>query len=674
MTLWPRQLSLRARITLGVVITLGVLLGVLSAAMHQRQKQLLMEANKHLVTDLSNVVADSLHHAMLEQSDNDIQMILDSISRHYDVMSVSVVRPDGVVYLSSDREAATHSNPLSAGACSSCDTGTASSLAGTFITTDGHGRSVLRGISPIPNEPSCQKCHGKDVQTLGFVVSDFATGDFETQMASVLRSYAIWNLVTILIVAAAVNLLLNWMVVSRLARFMPMLERFRAGDFAPRLDVKGYDEIATLAQGFNRLAEGMSEKAALEEVVRRETERLGALQRVIDRVSRTLDLEVILQQGLAQVVEVSGMDAADIRLWDEERENLHTHAQYGLSDPFVADERDIAVGECFCGEAVESSAGVLVADPASDARMTRAACRREGFASVACVSLRAQDRVIGILTLYSREERSFDPKEKEWLKAIGNHLGIAIENALLYQEMESRVKELTNEVQSLAVLRERDRLAREMHDGFAQSLGYLHLQLVTTASLVEEGRTAEASRAIAQMEQVVGETYDDVREVISNLRSTLLKPGGLVPTLEEYVPEYGLFYDLEASFVADLDENELCLPQSSEVQLLRIVQEALSNVRKHAQAQHVWVSLATRNSYCKLQVKDDGIGFDSDGVSTEQSGHFGLLVMQERATDLGGTCAVESVPRQGTTVTIEIPIPGGKEQHEHGTPPHPSGG
>jgi len=657
MALWPQRFSLQMKITLGLVITLSIILGVLTVFMRAQQRKLLTEANQHLSSDLSNVVADSLHHAMLEQSDDDIQMIIDSIARHYDVMGISIVRADGSIYLASDRDALGRRITLAATDCVDCTPEQSPSSDRTFSTTDAHGRTVLRSISVIPNEPPCQGCHDQGVEFLGYVVTDFATGDLESQMVALLRSYAIWNLAALAIVAVAVNLLLNHLVVSRLMRFVPALERISAGDVTPRLSEEGQDEIATLAKGFNRMAEGISEKVALEEAVHRESERLGSLQRVIDRVSRTLALDVILYEGLAQVIDVTHMDAGEIRLWDADQTRLYSHVRHGLPGRSDGEGREAPEGVRFCDEIAKTSSGVIVADPNSDSWETSKACVREGFAAAACIPLRSQERVMGVLVLQSMSERSFDPKEIEWMQAIGNHLGIAIENAMLYREVESRVEELTGEVQSLAVLQERDRLAREMHDGFAQSLGYLHLQLAAVSTLIRDGRMEEARDAVLQTEHVVSETYDDVREVISNLRSTLLKEGGLVPTLAEYVPEFGLRYDLDTRFVASPDLDGLRLPEASELQLLRIVQEALSNVRKHARASRARVTLAARNGRFHLKVEDDGIGFDIEDLVAKGEGQFGLSVMRERASDLGGHCTIQSQPRQGTTVKVDVPMP-----------------
>ncbi len=659
MTLWPQRFSLRMKITLGLVITLSIILGVLTVLMRGQQRKLLIEANQHLSSDLSNVVADSLHHAMLEQSDGDIQMIMDSIARHYDVMSVSIVRADGSIYLSSDRDALSRRISVTASDCVDCTPAQSLSADRTFATTDAHGRTVLRGVSAIPNEPPCQICHDQGVEFLGYVVTDFATGDLESQMTALLRSYAIWNLAALAIVAVAVNLLLNQLVVSRLMGFVPALERISAGDVTPRLSENGHDEIAALAKGFNRMAAGLSEKAALEEAVHRESDRLSSLQRVIDRVSRTLELDVILYEGLAQVIDVTNMEAGEILLWDADQTRLYSHVRHGLPDRSDGEGREALAGVRFCDEVAKTASGVIVADPNSDSWETWKACVREGFAAAACIPLRSQERVVGVLILQSTEKRAFDPKETEWMQAIGNHLGIAIENAMLYREVESRVEELTGEVQSLAVLQERDRLAREMHDGFAQSLGYLHLQLAAVSTLIRDGRMEEAREAVAQTEQVVGETYDDVREVISNLRSTLLKAGGLVPTLAEYVPEFGLRYDLDTHIVADPDLDGLCLPEASELQLLRIVQEALSNVRKHARARRAWVTLAARNGHFHLEVEDDGIGFNMEDLVPRGEGHYGLSVMRERASGLGGHCSIQSRPGQGTAVRVDIPIPQG---------------
>jgi len=274
---------------------------------------------------------------------------------------------------------------------------------------------------------------------------------------------------------------------------------------------------------------------------------------------------------------------------------------------------------------------------------------------------------------------------KELPNALGTLLAVALVLAIssifarvafgLIRQSEARLRErnrelqaLSREVQRLTLIEERDRLAREMHDSVAQVLAYLLVRLDTIERLLERGRTSEAAIEVGRLRDSAEGAYADVREAIAGLRTRpSAGAAGLAAALEQYVREFGDRIGIDAVFVAEgipataggADD----LAPAAEMQLLRIAQEALANVRKHARATRVLVKLCRAPAGWRLIVRDDGAGFDPQIVEHSHAasgpgthaGHFGLAMMRERAHSLGGELVVSSQPAGGTTIDVLIP-------------------
>ncbi len=239
----------------------------------------------------------------------------------------------------------------------------------------------------------------------------------------------------------------------------------------------------------------------------------------------------------------------------------------------------------------------------------------------------------------------------------------AADAAAWSRELEAKVRERTEElfeqVRRLAILEERDRLARELHDSLGQVLGFVNLKAKVAEALIARGRAAEAGEELSQMRTAVQEAYEEVRQAILSLR-TAPQPRGLVAALREYVErmreQTGLDIRLEAP-------GEIRLSPAAETQVIRIVQEALTNVRKHARATRVWVRFAREGTGTLVTVSDDGQGFDLAQVQSAPGARFGLVTMRERAESVGGTLTVDTAPGRGTTVRVFIP--GGETDGTH---------
>ena len=263
--------------------------------------------------------------------------------------------------------------------------------------------------------------------------------------------------------------------------------------------------------------------------------------------------------------------------------------------------------------------------------------------SLALECLKLDSQPIGAVWVARFNNEPFSETDAIWLEALADQMVITIKHGVM-----------TSQLQSLSVIDERARIAREMHDGLAQVLGYLNVQVQTVDAFLQQGKLDKVQTKLEQMRQAVQLAHADVRENILSLRTTLDHEKGVVTGIQEYLDEFGVQTHIETHFANDVD-GDLGLPPLAEVQLVCVLREALTNVRKHAQANRVEVSVSKQGmaeaEHILLLIRDDGVGF----VEWEKKRHFGLQTMSERAESVGGTLIVSSAPARGTQVECWIP-------------------
>ena len=204
-----------------------------------------------------------------------------------------------------------------------------------------------------------------------------------------------------------------------------------------------------------------------------------------------------------------------------------------------------------------------------------------------------------------------------------------------------------------AIIEERRRIARELHDGVAQSLGYLNLKTRLVSDSVSSQNTVQALTELSDIRQVVQDTYEDIRESIDQL-STEIKSLSIIPALSNYIGEFGNNNGIKVQF--DVIRP---LPNFSpivELQLLRITQEALTNIRRHAMATEVEVKLENTGEVVEMIIKDNGQGFNLSDLENSPPGYHGLKVIEERAEGLGGSVHISTAPGEGTAVMVSLPL------------------
>ncbi|HSR32033.1 MAG TPA: histidine kinase N-terminal 7TM domain-containing protein [Anaerolineae bacterium] len=244
--------------------------------------------------------------------------------------------------------------------------------------------------------------------------------------------------------------------------------------------------------------------------------------------------------------------------------------------------------------------------------------------------------------------------------------GLEIGRLLLLRDVTERRQaqaQLLEQQRALAMLREREHLARELHDSIGQVLGFASLKTGAARKLIADGKLANADDQLSHLESIMADAHADVREYILNLRTAPTAERPFFMALQHYLAGYRQNYgfQVDLSIGAGVDDGRL--PPEAQMQLFRILQEALSNVRKHAETNSVQVSFVREGGMLRLCIQDNGQGFEPQQAAAAEAaqtpgGHLGLRFMRERAEQMGGTLRLDSAPRQGTCVTVDLPLEG----------------
>jgi signal transduction histidine kinase len=217
--------------------------------------------------------------------------------------------------------------------------------------------------------------------------------------------------------------------------------------------------------------------------------------------------------------------------------------------------------------------------------------------------------------------------------------------------------QILEQQRSLARLHEREQLARELHDNLGQVFAFVNVQVQTIHRLLSRGDVATADEYVGRLLEVAREADVDIRESIIGLRATVSEHG-LLSTLTHYLAKYEKNYGIQIQLEGSETFTDGAFEPLVEVQLLRILQEALTNVRKHANARSVRIAFVLEDGWARVTVHDDGRGFDSNASSAKMEEHVGLRVMRERAEEVGGSLSLKSTAGQGTELVVRLPVNG----------------
>jgi signal transduction histidine kinase len=236
--------------------------------------------------------------------------------------------------------------------------------------------------------------------------------------------------------------------------------------------------------------------------------------------------------------------------------------------------------------------------------------------------------------------------------------GLEVGRLLLIRDVTEQKKAqalLMEQQRVVATLQERERLARELHDSLGQVLGYVSLQAQAIHTWVADGDLNTAESQLARLEAVAQEAHKELRESILSLKTGRAEQWSFFASLQQFLDSYQDHYAIHTDLVIPASLREDVFEPGAGFQLLRVIQEALANARRHGQARSVQVTFERRDGHVSIVVSDDGRGFNPDQLLERSNGHFGLAFMRERMVQIDGSLAIESQPGAGAQVLLEVP-------------------
>lgn len=399
--------------------------------------------------------------------------------------------------------------------------------------------------------------------------------------------------------------------------------------------VPGDEELALLSAIANQATFAMENARLFTETGQRATE-MEALYRADEALHRSLDLQHVFEALVDVATQVLNCDRSSLLVWDASRGRFELRAHRNF-EPAIIELFQSLPPE---GTLERSIQGELVAvddvsrEPGASQRLIEAM----GISAFMHVPITIAGRVYGVFNLDYFEPHRFSSEERRLCLALSQRAAVAIQNAELY-----------GQAQQAALLEERQRIARDLHDSVSQALYGIGLGAKTARMLLEQ-RPESVSQPLDYITELAEAGLAELRALIFELRPDSLATDGLVAALERQVAATRARYklDVDARFIP-----EPSISLDAKEAIYRVAQEAMINAVKHARASKLEVNLSQQDGIIALAVADNGVGFDPNG---EFPGHMGLLSMRERTVRLGGTLAVSSAPGEGTRVEIELPL------------------
>ena len=378
-------------------------------------------------------------------------------------------------------------------------------------------------------------------------------------------------------------------------------------------------------------------------------ELLTTMQRRLDRQRREL---VALHQGVWEIYGAGSFDAVVQKVVDKASELAQVRYTALLLVNSSGEISHITtagfVGQPAIGEPADAEPGtdgghqLSLSDIERDPALIGMPLRNGAPGSRLSIPVECKEPFLARLLVAERtDDRAFTQRDEATLVRFSTAAAIAIDNAYLNERL-----------RTLALAEERERIGGEIHDGMAQILAYVNTKAQAVTAYMMSGRADEAHGQLEQLARAARQAYTDARESILALRTQVGPDQPLGPTLMEFLD----VWQTQSGIRADLEiDDDLELQPMVELQLLRIIQEALANTRKHSGATQVLIALKRNAAGLSVLVEDNGQGFDPEALARSDFPRFGLSIMRERTESVGGQLEIDSSPRRGTRVKIEIP-------------------
>jgi signal transduction histidine kinase len=395
---------------------------------------------------------------------------------------------------------------------------------------------------------------------------------------------------------------------------------------------------------FGAVRSMQAENISLLEETRRTNERLIALHEVNLALSSETAADVILQRVVDLSASLTRARAAGLVVVDEQHRVTSvlvagaTEAERGAYVSFIATTGVIE-------EFLSHPQRALRIEDLQRLGSPQAAVNLFGATALLGLPLLHQGAAVGGLFLVDKEGGSpFGDTDDQIVRMFASHAALVIHNVRVHESMTA-----------VAIEHERHQISRELHDGLAQVLSFVNTKAQAVEEFLRSGDSDSAQLHLSELSQAARRVYADVREGIVALRTQGGENRDLRAVLDEYLEEFRTFSKLAVEIEWNVEPDEFLLPPVAEVQLLRIVQEALTNARRHAHASSVLVTFASEDGGLAVSIRDDGRGFDPTRPARGDWPRFGLRAMHERAESAGGSLRVDSELGAGTQVSATFP-------------------
>jgi signal transduction histidine kinase len=414
--------------------------------------------------------------------------------------------------------------------------------------------------------------------------------------------------------------------------------------------------VSGLIHHQERTTQGAAEAQELQ-VLRRANERAKAIFEMASTLSATLNykrvLTTMLDLSMMGLTERVGPDPSligMIMLFEEEGnfERLKVHA--GRNVPRSDENRVVSGQSGLIARAIYTAEPTIAEQVSNDPVLLQFICM-QNVRSAICAPLRAGFEIFGVVLFASPNLNYFREEHVQLLTTLCNQGIIALRNAQLYQDLQGEQRKiLAKEAEA------RHKLARELHDGPTQTISAIAMRLNFVRVMLKKEQDANKVEAeVAKIEDLARKTTQEVRTMLFTLRPVVLETQGLGAALEQYADR--LRQTEELNIEVDPGTYDSHLDKEAESVVFSVVEEAVGNVKKHANANRVLVRLRVEGDTFSVEIQDDGVGFDPEAVQRRrEAGHLGLLNMQERAELMGGRFTIQSQPGAGTRVRLDIPL------------------
>lgn len=505
--------------------------------------------------------------------------------------------------------------------------------------------SLLRSLFAVQHRVNLNDIQSFINKIDQLVLSIEAVDDSYTNWLKVFQT----SLLVLVIFGACIMVILLYLWILRpLKHLQKGVNEVHEGKFGTQVPIASSSEFALVDQGFNQMSEHLLKLYSnLEQEVNQKTQDLAqknetllTLYKFSSYFNERRDIIETCQGFLSQISEIfPKVIASSIRLLDQKSQKANLIAYHNLPEELHNAINCKHLGTCLCGNSYLTKNWIPI-HLEHNPNATPPVCHELSFQAVHNIPIRYKDDDIAYLTLFFKETDDMNDTNLELLVTLCNQLGIVISNNQLIQES-----------QQFAVLQERNLIAQGLHDSIAQTLNFLNLQTQMLEDALRNHDAQQIQENLNFIQEGIKECYDDVRELLMNFRTRITNKD-FDKAIESLVQRFE--QQTHIPIHTHWKGNGVALTGEQQLQFLFILQESLSNIRKHSQASEVHISFDNYADYI-MRIRDNGIGFEVEHLNQLHGSHVGLKIMSERAKRIHAQLDIQSKPHEFTEITLTLP-------------------